>query len=554
MKTRFHSTRLPFILTFIVALLIGYFLAADYGESWDEIYIYRYGDYAINAYQFILRPQNLPDFDTNLNLYGPAYFIAAVSLSRLFVALIPAWSIVVAMHFTYFLTYAVGVLTLYFLAQRWMSELAALGAALLFAFQPLLWGHAFINPKDTPFMTFFMLSVYLGLQMLDASAKSKWRAVLAAGIILGFTTSIRSLGPMAGALVILFGLWKSPRKTTSIAPLYFLVAGITTYLTWPYLWKAPIAHFIESLKTMSSFPDTGSVLFMRNLYPANQLPLRYFPTFLSLQLTEPAALLIVIGAALSFKLFIKDALPYKIRIERRRARINAEKTIKNPRSRRKSASHFEMYGREIKDKNREPLLLFAGWFLAPTLWIVFSGSTLYDNARQLLFLLPPLFILAGVGIDALLTRIKTAQVKAALLALIILPGIYACVQLHPYEYVYYNSLIGGVGGAYRKFDLDYWGVSYKEAMEYINKNAEPGAQIVVVGHPPLARLYAREDLAVMGSHKVRKSGIEYYYVIFLTRNNADEDRCVDAETVYTIERDGGVLSYIKKVKPEQRCK
>ena len=81
MKSLFHSTHFFIILTLIAAVLIGYFLAADYGESWDEIYIYRYGDYAINAYQYILHPQSLPDFETNLNLYGPAYFIMAVSFN-----------------------------------------------------------------------------------------------------------------------------------------------------------------------------------------------------------------------------------------------------------------------------------------------------------------------------------------------------------------------------------------------------------------------------------------------------------------------------------------
>jgi len=36
-------------------------------------------------------------------------------------------------------------------------------------------------------------------------------------------------------------------------------------------------------------------------------------------------------------------------------------------------------------------------------------------------------------------------------------------RLHPYEYTYYNSFIGGISGARARFMLDYWGLSFKQA-------------------------------------------------------------------------------------------
>jgi hypothetical protein len=44
-----------------------------------------------------------------------------------------------------------------------------MGAVLLFSTQPLIWGHAFINPKDIPFMAFFLGSIALGFQMVDGA-------------------------------------------------------------------------------------------------------------------------------------------------------------------------------------------------------------------------------------------------------------------------------------------------------------------------------------------------------------------------------------------------
>ena len=70
-------------------------------------------------------------------------------------------------HFVYFVTFLVGVWAFYQLAIRWMSHNAAFGATLLFMTQPVFWGHAFINPKDIPLLSLFLLSVYLGMRMHD---------------------------------------------------------------------------------------------------------------------------------------------------------------------------------------------------------------------------------------------------------------------------------------------------------------------------------------------------------------------------------------------------
>ena len=42
------------------------------------------------------------------------------------------------------------------------------------------------------------------------------------------------------------------------------------------------------------------------------------------------------------------------------------------------------------------------------------------------------------------------------------------VLLHPYQYVYFNrAVIGGLPGAAKRFDTDYWGASYKEGVRWL---------------------------------------------------------------------------------------
>lgn len=510
MKLRLLSSHLPILILLLIAFLIGCFTVTNYGESWDEPDIYRYGEYALNAYQFILHPQELPYFDTNLHLYGPAYFMIVTILARGLMALISAWTIVTAWHFIYFITFLAGVYILYQLSKRWMSEWAAFGVALLFLTQPLLWGHAFINPKDAPFMTFFMASIYLGFQMADAPPRTSRRAILilVAGILLGLTVSLRVLGPLAGIFVLVYAIAKHKQQSIPFLMIYIFIAGITAYLTWPHLWKAPITNYLESLKVMSQFPFDSKILFWGTLYSPNQLPRSYFPTLFALQLTEPLLLFFIIGIIVM-----------------------------------------------AASKKTEPILLFLGWFIFPAFMVIFSNSVLYDNARQLYFLLPPMFFVAGFALDWIFKYISQPKFKIALLLLAILPGIFSAARLHPYEYTYYNSFIGGTDGAFRQFETDYWGTSFKEAMEFINTVAPSQARILILSGPDeVARRYARPDLQIITEENDPTPQEKYHYVLILTRKNQNENRCKKADVVQLIKKSGAVFTFIKKFGINGRCK
>ncbi len=532
-----HWERILLVLWFVINLSIGVLTVHEYGISVDEPNNYRYADDTLDAYSSLFGTLYEPNYDTTYDGHGPAFVAIAGILIRGIQGLFPGMFAPDLWHFFYFITFQLTGLCLYGLTNRWFDKWTAWGVLVLFTTQPLLWGHAFINPKDIPFMFFFTLSIVLGFRMVDSiGAKDPtvsleattyfgsmkiWvvkffralcnQRIVFAGVALGLATAMRPIAPLAGAIIFLFLFLKVRFSALLTAIAYFLIAGIGAYLSWPYLWKAPITNFLESLKTTSGFPNRGPVLFMGNIYASNQLPRRFFPALLGLQLTEPALIFISIGALITLYLFIRG-------------------------------------------KNREPILLFALWFLPLTIWIVFSRSSLYDNARQLLFLWPPLFILAGTGINSLMNLIKPALARVILVIAMVFPGVYASIQLHPYQYIYYNSLAGGVKGAYRNFELDYWATSFKESMDYLNGYAEQDATIVVIGARPVARLYARPDLIVVGPGAVVSFQNQPYYILSSTRANKDGSYCGDSETVFTVEREGGVLSSIKKILPGQICK
>jgi len=91
------------------------------------------------------------------------------------------------------------------------------------------------------------------------------------------------------------------------------------------------------------------------------------------------------------------------------------------------------------------------WALPPLALLMALRSPLYDNFRQVLFTLPPLFLVAGLGVEALLRRLTRPLVRIGSAVLMLLPGLASILYLHPYEYVYYNSFIGGLRGAAGRF-------------------------------------------------------------------------------------------------------
>ncbi|GAB1470891.1 hypothetical protein MASR2M66_17690 [Chloroflexota bacterium] len=571
----------------------------QYGESWDDLSLQKYAEKSIAAYDTFPKEGVVNIAREDLGFYGPFFVMFTGWLSKSLSTVLP-FSLPDLRHLIYYLTYFAGVLAFNAIAKRWLTQIPALGATLLFATQPVFWGHAFINPKDTPFLALFLLSLALGMQAfdklkmdsrIDLSPRSKrtltllttfWLVsvfglfiftqaihtyieilvlsaqtgnanlfsliakdiftasaqtyiqryfilflqlrtyyfllstlilliawyrlnpqlpialftILPAALLLGFTTSTRILGPFAGLMVVLYALRSKGKQAFPALVMYAVLALMAVYISWPYLWMNPIPRFFESLREMSLYPWLGGVLFNGSLYSSNDLPILYLPTLLAIQLTEPVWVLAMAGWVVA------------------------------------------VFGKSKKRTFIEIALL---WFVVPLLMFIFMRVALYDNFRQILFILPPIFLMAGVAFEA----VKNVKLQTALIALSLLPGVIGIVSLHPYEYIYYNQFVGGVHGVVNRFETDYWATSYREAAEYVNEAAPPNADIWVEGPAHLFSLFAREDLKVYSSGETARAE-SYDYVVTFTRYGFDKTIYSDAVTVHEIIRDGAVLTVIKK--------
>lgn len=573
---------------FAIILFAGLLTFNHYGQSWDEDSLQTYARKSINAYS-TWRAEGIVNLSRDdLAFYGPAFVMLVEWLAQ---NIKTSFHISDVRHLIYFITYFFGALAFYSIAKRWLNQNAALGATLLFATQPLLWGHAFINPKDTPFLSLFLISIALGLKAFDSidfdSAHKKnltlptcfWLVtvfglflltqtihnyistlvisaqsgntniisliaknissvsadvytqryfllflqirtfyfllstfvllfvcyrlqpnllkiillLLPAGFFLGFATSTRILGPFAGLIITLYALRNKGKQSVIPITIYAIIALIATYLTWPYLWMNPLPRFFESLKEMSLYPWAGTVLFNGVDYPLTNLPYSYLPTLFGIQFSESVWALTIVGVAVTI---------------------------------------------QRSSKKRELFELFMLWFLIPFLAFIIFKTALYDNFRQILFIIPPIFLMAGVALE----KIKNIKWQTALIVLCLIPNIFWIVKLHPYEYIYYNIFAGDTSA---RFENDYWATSYREAANYVNSVASPNANIWVEGPAQLFSLFAREDLKIYSSGEIERAE-SYEYVVSITRYDLDEKSYPEAEVVYEIKRGNAVLSVIKK--------
>jgi len=617
------------LVSFLALVILGLLITRHYGESWDELKFYKYADLSLQAYSTWPTTGTVPEFGDTYDNYGPAY-VMLVTLGVRALQFVLPWSLSDLRHLLGFFTFLAGIWALYALAKRWLSQTAALGATVLFATQPLFWGHAFISPKDTPFLSFFLLSLLFGLRLFDQprtlslnglSLRSKrtllvltelWLAsifilflgvdiihdwldntvhaaaagtpnivsriasdihkvapevyvqryftlfiqaraiffylsnfilfylyyrlspttlrallsILIPAIFFGLATSIRILGPLAGLLVVLYAFCKHGVKAIPTLVIYAFFTLIAVYATWPYLWANPVGHLIESLRVMSQYPWPGEVFFNGAQYASTDIPRSYLPVLLSIQLTEPVWVLFIVGLAVAI-----------INLVSIRNLLQAASPPPRTAARADFTNDFSVK----KRKYVELLTLTIIWFILPLAGFIISRTPLYDNFRQIFFILPPVFLMAGLVFE----KVKQRVWQIALIVLVILPGLIGILRLHPYEYIYYNTFIGGEKGAFRRFELDYWGTSYREAADWLNENAPPDANVWVDGPAHLLDLYLREDLNLYSSYEAERAE-HYDYVVSTTRYDLDLTSYPDAEVVYRIERGGGLLAVIKK--------
>jgi hypothetical protein len=389
---------------------------------------------------------------------------------------------------------------------RARSALAAL--ALMLALPALVytfWSHSVVK-------AFFWLAETL--RPLPARPSWYWERlrspgvlikILLAGVLLGLVVSIRVIGPLAGILVCLYFFFKHERRSFSGFVVYALVALLAMFIAWPYLWGSPVARFVEVLRHMAKNPQVLPVLFSGVIYSSDQLPMTYLPHMLAVTLTWPVWPLFFAGVGVI---------------------------------------GFKLKARLVEWRSMSVILL---WFLVPFAYVLLLRPPMYDGYRHFLFLLPPAFIVSGMAFQALLERLHARWRYALVLLVVVVPGVIGMVRLHPYEYTYYNLLAGGTGGAFRRYETDFWLTCYKELMAQVNQQASPGTTLFVHRQPSIAEEYASPGLLIERFDPQDDRAFPGSLLLLTTRADVDLSLHPEAPEVLNVGRDGAVFCLVREI-------
>jgi hypothetical protein len=166
---------------------------------------------------------------------------------------------------------------------------------------------------------------------------------------------------------------------------------------------------------------------------------------------------------------------------------------------------FLMVRDTIDSKNKmSPLVLI--WFIVVVGKFMLTNVT-YSGIRLFLEAVPALCIMAGYGAAFMYARafcfmgsLKAAYKHSLLslaLILLYLPVLIANIQIHPYQFCYFNEVVGGPKGVYEKNRSDlFYSPAFKDGAEWLNKNAAPRSIVKIAEPVHIAKLYLRGDIAI----------------------------------------------------------
>ncbi|WP_188557741.1 hypothetical protein [Hymenobacter glacieicola] len=456
-------------LFFGLVAMVGSLLVTDYGISWDEPTDHRNGLVSVRYVADLVAPawaarqpvlQGLPPFESNLDNDHGVLFEMPLALLHVLQPGLDLGTFYQLRHFGVFLVTLGSLWFLFRLAVlRFRDERLGLLVVALFLASPRFFAESFYNGKDLVFLALFTTGTYTLARLL--ARPTLGRAALH-GLATAAAIDVRILGlllvPATFVLLAVPGpserLTALFRRLIRVAACYAGVTLVATIAGWPYLWEHPLQHFLLAGRHMSHFPWVGQVLYLGELYWANGLPWHYAPVWIGL--TTPGAYLLAAAvglAAISYRLLSRP-LPF------------------------------------LRTLSGRLDVLLIGWLVAPLLLVMVLHSVLYDGWRHLYFVYPALLLLAVRGGLALhraaqpLPRWRSlARVAAVVAVLEVLVTVGRMVRMHPFEHVYFNYLTPAQ--AERLFERDYWGLSFRQGLEWLVRQRPTGTIPVDVSHLPL---------------------------------------------------------------------
>jgi hypothetical protein len=326
-------------------------------------------------------------------------------------------------YIRHFMTALWGLLALFvagLIARMIGGWRAAFLAALILWLSPRFFGHSFYNPKDLPFAAAYLTGLYFIMAIVQRLPRFAWKHIALFIPFLGISIATRVSGLLLPAylgLALFVWWWMNYRsaafeKQGILAGFKLLLltvfVGFSGYAATTLFWPFAAENFAGPFKVLGKLTHfevfDAYELYFGRWYNSPKNPWHYVFvwTFITLPLTY------VLGLVLSPLLFRKEGG-------------------------RAAEGNFVVLA--------TGLLLFAALF--PPLYVIIKKSVVYNEARHLLFIVPPLAVITALSFDRIFRLLRNTAFQYLAIAVFLVFTLEPArwmLRNHPNQGMYFSPL------------------------------------------------------------------------------------------------------------------
>jgi hypothetical protein len=461
----------------------------------------------------------------NLYLYGGFFDLVAALLEKA----LPLWVWDIR-HLLSAIFGLVGMVGAYRITRELANERAAFLTLLMLALTGAWSGAMFTHTKDVSFAACMVWALYYTLLISKELPRIPLKLSIKLGITIGLALGLRIGGAFAVIylllLVLIAALLNSKKLGSRVAFCWqaakgLIPAGIVAFALMALCWPWGIMgadHILIAAKSFSHFAFNMNTIANGEWINIGDISRFYLFEYLAVRLPEIFLLGIVLASLLLIAKLSNIQTTYRAYLS-----------------------------------NKLPEISLAIAVLFPILFVLYDRPALYNGVRHFTFIIPPLAIVAGIGLARTwqaLAQHKVWQIGfAATGTALALNAAYLMCSLHPYEYVYYNLLAGkNMQAIEHKWEADYWSSSLIDAgkmlTDYLtveqknNPSEHQGPYYVAVcaeafqGQAYLDKRFQVTEDWVLAD-------------FFMSSTNMNCDQVLKGKMVGTVERLGATLAVVK---------
>ena len=493
-----YFKKIYFYLFLSIFILAGIHFSINTGITHDELHDYKVWIANKNSILNFFLNKNLDtSYLTGANkFYGSGFHYISIFL-EFFSVKLPQLNeytdygkIILSKHISVFLLFvASGLIFKKIIKLITKNNHHANLSTIFYLLYPYLLGHSFFNIKDIPFLTFWLICTYFFIRIIKNLLAKKIiykKDIILLSFFTAYLLSIRISGILIFVQYIIFILVLSSEKDYGL--FYFIkknfreiLFSFFTILSFyiilqPSYWSDPLL-IVEAIKYMSQHIQTVCTITLGECMKAQNLPASYLPIWFFFKLP----IIILVGLVLFFKI--------------------EEKINLNP---------FILI----------VLKSLAFSILAIIFLLIIFNVNLYDEIRQVMFLIPLILIVSLSFIYFFSKKFFNFSIIFFIIFFII-----QNINIYPYNYIWINNF-SHLTKVQNVFELDYWGASTKRISNFLMNNNDKEACLITNRNQAIDTFITKKKCLINFS-KLHESNKRPFYVALMERgiNKGTPNNC-----------------------------